>query len=85
MHQLAAVSPLVFKVGALVEPTNRRVWLHLSSTWPGRDLFTRVCWAVSEFTHTCGRLWPPSLSPIISALLPAAATTPTFAPQGTAG
>ena len=58
-HQLASVRPLVFKVGALVESSVRRVWFHLSSTWPGRDLFTRVCSAVSEFTHTLGRLWPP--------------------------
>ena len=57
-HQLASVRPLVFKVGALVESSVRRVWFHLSSTWPGRDLFTRVCSAVSDFTHTLGRLWP---------------------------
>ncbi len=33
----------LFKVGALVKETVRRVWFHLSSGWPFRPLFIRVC------------------------------------------
>ena len=48
-----SVRPLVLKVGALVESSVRRVWFHLSSTWPGRDLFSRVCSAVcGHFVRT---------------------------------
>jgi len=79
-RQLASVRPLVFKVGALVEPTVRRVWFHLSSTWPGRDLFIRVCQAVSEFTQRLGRLWPSRLSASMTSSFPVAATTPSAAP-----
>jgi len=79
-RQLASVRPLVFKVGALVEPTVRRVWFHLSSTWPGRDLFIRVCQAVSEFTQRLGRLWPSRLSASMTSSFPVAATTPSAGP-----
>jgi hypothetical protein len=58
-RQLMSVRPLVFKVGALVKATTRRVWFHLSSTWPSRDLFVRLCLAVADFTAALGRLWPP--------------------------
>jgi len=39
----------LFKVGARVVETARRVWLHLSSGWPFRELFKRVCGAVAAF------------------------------------
>lgn len=78
-HHLSSVRPLVFKVGALVESSVRRVWFHLSSTWPGRDLFTRVCRDVNTFTQSLGRLWPPRLSARLTAAFSAPAITPTAA------
>ena len=32
----------LFKVGARVQRTVRRLWFHLSSSWPGRDLFVEI-------------------------------------------
>lgn len=48
----AAVSTLrgkLFKVGAVVQTSVRRIWFHLSSTWPQRQLLARVCEAVDRF------------------------------------
>ncbi len=32
----------LFKVGALLRPSTRRFWLHLSSAWPNRDLLLQA-------------------------------------------
>ena len=48
----ASVSTLrqkLWKVGAVVKTSARRIWFHLSETWPYRDLFIRVCQAVQQF------------------------------------
>jgi hypothetical protein len=48
----ASVSTLrqrLWKIGAVVVTTARRVWFHLSTTWPYRELWTRVLVAVQEF------------------------------------
>ena len=47
----------VFKIGALVQPSTRRLRFHAASCWPGRELFGRVIRAVRTFTATLGRLW----------------------------
>ena len=47
----------VFKIGAVVQPSTRRLWFHAASSWPGRELFVRVIRAVRTFTATLGRLW----------------------------
>ena len=39
----------LFKVGAVVQTSVRRIWFHFSSTWPRRCLFARVCEAVDCF------------------------------------
>lgn len=39
----------LFKVGAVVRTSVRRIWFHFSSTWPQRHLFARVCEAVDHF------------------------------------
>ena len=39
----------LFKVGAVVQTSVRRIWFHASSTWPRRRLFARVCEAVDRF------------------------------------
>jgi len=72
-HQLQTVRARLFKVGALVEISVRRVWFRVSSTWPGRDLFARVCRAVTEFTSTLGRLWSDRLVEGLKAKLAATA------------
>ncbi len=61
-HQLQTVRSRFFKVGALVQPSVRRIWFRMSSAWPGRDLFARVCRAVADFTSALGRLWPDRLA-----------------------
>jgi hypothetical protein len=33
----------LFKIGARFTRTARRLWFHLSSSWPGRELFSEVC------------------------------------------
>jgi hypothetical protein len=39
------------KIGAVVVTTARRVWLHLSETWPYRELWARVLAAVQGFVR----------------------------------
>ena len=48
----ATVSTLrqrLWKVGAVVRVSARRVWLRVSATWPGRELWQRVDEAVRAF------------------------------------
>jgi hypothetical protein len=40
---------LLWKVGALVVTTGRRIWFHFSETWPFRDLWIRAHQAASAF------------------------------------
>jgi Transposase DDE domain group 1 len=50
----ATVSTLrqrLWKIGAVVVTTARRVWLHLSETWPYRELWARVVAAVQGFVR----------------------------------
>ena len=42
----------LWKVGALVETSVRRIRFHFSETWPGRDLFIRVYQAVRHFVQS---------------------------------
>src|SRR5262249_30399856 len=39
----------LWKVGAVVRTSARRIWLHFSETWPYRDLWVRVRHAVQAF------------------------------------
>ncbi len=39
----------LWKVGAVVKTSVRRIWFHFSETWPYRDLFIRVYQAVQQF------------------------------------
>jgi hypothetical protein len=59
--QLQTVQSKLFKVGALAQVSVRRIWFRISATWPGRELFERVCQAVNDFTSTLGHLWPNRL------------------------
>jgi hypothetical protein len=73
--QLQTVQAKLFKVGALAHSSVRRIWFRISTTWPGRQLFARVCEAVSSFTSALGRLWPDRLAERLQAKLGAAAIT----------
>jgi hypothetical protein len=66
-HTLETVRTRVFKIGAVVKTTARKVWFHASASWPGRDLFRRVCAAVNAFGQQLGRLWPDRLAEGIAA------------------
>jgi Transposase DDE domain group 1 len=39
----------LWKVGAVVKTSVRRIWFHFSEAWPQRELFVRVCQAVRQF------------------------------------
>lgn len=58
----------LWKVGAVVVSSARRIWLHVSETWPGRRLWEQVHQAVTAFVGQVleGR---PSL-PCVGADLP---------------
>jgi len=49
--EVATLRGQLFKVGAVVQVSVRRVWFHFSSTWPRRNLFTRVCHAIDRFVE----------------------------------
>jgi hypothetical protein len=74
-HQLRTVQAKLFKVGALAHSSVRRIWFRISKTWPGRDLFVRVCEAVANFTHALGRLWPDRIAAGLQVKLGATAVT----------
>jgi hypothetical protein len=42
----------LWKVGAVVKTSVRRIWFHFSETWPHRDLFVRVYQAVQHFVQS---------------------------------
>lgn len=50
----------LWKVGAIVITTPRRIWFHFSETWPFRDLWRRVHEAALAFVE---QLRPPTTSP----------------------
>lgn len=41
----------LWKVGAVVQTSVRRIWFHFCSTWPNRELFVRVYQAVRRFVQ----------------------------------
>jgi hypothetical protein len=47
----------LFKVGALVQSTARRVWFHLASHWPGQSLYARAATAVRQFVDQLHESW----------------------------
>lgn len=60
-HTLETVRSTLFKIGAVVKTSARKVWFHASATWPGRDLFVRVCDAVKSFAERLRQLWAEKL------------------------
>jgi hypothetical protein len=47
--EISTVRNQLFKVGAVVVTSVRRIWFHLSSTWPHRELWQRVQRALADF------------------------------------
>ena len=47
----------LFKVGALLQATHRRIWLKLASYWPGADLLTRASNAVKAYVAELHKVW----------------------------
>ena len=47
--QVHTLRTMLWKVGALVKTSVRRVWFHFSETWPHRELFQRVHAALKAF------------------------------------
>lgn len=41
----------LWKVGAIVKTSARRIWFHFCATWPNRELFVRVYQAVRQFVE----------------------------------
>lgn len=48
--EVATLRGRLFKVGAVVKTSLRRIWFHFSSTWPRRQLLAHICEAVDRFT-----------------------------------
>jgi Transposase DDE domain group 1 len=57
----------LWKVGAVVQTSVRRIWFHFAATWPDRELFVRVYRAVQQFV---GRLRPAAAVVPPAGLLP---------------
>ncbi len=51
----------LFKVGALVQATHRRIWFHIASHWPGRGLLAAAANAVREYIAARHTAWERSL------------------------
>jgi hypothetical protein len=41
----------LWKIGALVKTSCRRIWFHISESWPHRDLWVRVHQALTDFVR----------------------------------
>jgi len=48
---VATLRHKLWKVGAVVQTSVRRIWFHVSETWPGRPLFQRVLAAIHHFVE----------------------------------
>jgi Transposase DDE domain group 1 len=46
---VATLRQRLWKVGAVLQTSVRRIWFHISETWPGRPLFQRVLAAIHRF------------------------------------
>lgn len=47
--EVSTLRQRLWKVGAIVKTSVRRIWFHFSETWPQRELFVRVYQAVRQF------------------------------------
>lgn len=56
-HTLETVRSRVLKVGAVVKTTARRVWFHVSASWPERATLLKIETEVRRFTTRLRELW----------------------------
>jgi Transposase DDE domain group 1 len=61
--EVSTLRQKLWKVGAVVKTSVRRIWFHFSETWPQRQLFTAACQAVRDFVQTLRQPGPAGLSP----------------------
>ena len=47
--EVATLRQQLFKAGAIVETSVRRIWIHFSGHWPRRSLFVRICEAGDRY------------------------------------
>ena len=47
----------LFKVGAILNATHRRIWLKVASHWPHRELLTRAVNAVKQHVTVLHEMW----------------------------
>lgn len=47
--EVSTLRQKLWKVGAIVKTSVRRIWFHFSETWPHRHLFVQVYQAVCRF------------------------------------
>jgi hypothetical protein len=50
--EVSTLRSQLFKVGALVKTSVRRIWFHFSSHWPRQELFFQVCKAVTSYVKS---------------------------------
>jgi hypothetical protein len=50
--EVSTLRQRLWKVGAIVQTSVRRIWFHFSTCWPNRELFVRVYQAVQQFVHS---------------------------------
>lgn len=56
--QVGTARTRLFKAGAVVQASHRRIWFHFASHWPGQALFTAAIQAVQSYVtqlHSCWR------------------------------
>jgi hypothetical protein len=50
--EVSTLRQKLWKVGALVQTSVRRIWVHFSQTWPYQDLWVRVRQALTRFVQS---------------------------------
>jgi hypothetical protein len=50
--EVSTLRQKLWKVGAVVKTSVRRIWFHFSETWPYQQLFIRVYGAVRQFVQS---------------------------------
>jgi hypothetical protein len=50
--QVSTLRQKLWKVGAVVKTSVRRIWFHFSQTWPHQQLFIQVYGAVRQFVES---------------------------------
>jgi hypothetical protein len=64
--EVGTIREKVFKVGARVRTSARRIWFHFSASWPFAELFRRVCDALDR--HACRLLEACRAGPAMNAV-----------------